>query len=102
MVRVWRPHVYSTVSVGLNGPNIMVDCTIVFVENRLLGTVVLCLYHGLVDFEMPAFFSGSPVIGVQISIDGRQKHKVFHFPILQVPRNLRRGQPRSKSAGGPI
>ena len=68
----------------------MVDGVVVVIENRTVGSKMAGLDQGVFGLEMPALLSGLPVAGVEVSIDGRQKNKVFHFPILQAPRNLLR------------
>ena len=54
----------------------------------------------LLDLEMPTLLSRRAVNGVEVSIDGRQKNEVFHFPILQTPRSLRRGKPSTGEDAG--
>jgi hypothetical protein len=46
----------------------------------------------LLVYKVPTFFARLFADGTEMSIDGRQKNVIFHFPSLQTPRRLRRGQ----------
>jgi len=95
------PDVDAAVTTGLDGPDVVVDWAVVVVEDGAVGAVVESLNHGLVHLELPALLARLAVGGVEGPIDGRQKNKVFHFPVLQTPRILRRGEPGSGDASGP-
>jgi len=67
----------------------MVDGLVVFVCGRDVCAVVGNLDHGLLRLDMPE--RGAALLGsIEISVDGRQKNKIFHVPILQGSRNVRR------------
>ena len=57
------------------------------------------LDHGMVGFEVPTLLASLSVAGIEVTIDGRQKNKVFYFPILQTPRNLLRESANSVGVG---
>lgn len=89
-VLVGPPEVELAVASGLNDPDVVVDGAVVVVDDGAVRAEMGGLDHGVVGSEAPALLARLAVAGVEVSIDGRQKNKVFHFPVLQAPRNLLR------------